>query len=126
MNPDRLEQLFDLQRNLQVQTFHFDYNQPPLKLQEWSRYHSTRIIGESYELLQELNIDFQTKGHREVDRQKVIEEGVDIFKFLLNVMLINGVTPEEFHKAFIDKTEVNIKKVTRLDTHKTTDIRGQQ
>ncbi|MEI8337401.1 MAG: hypothetical protein WCG37_11125 [Actinomycetes bacterium] len=50
------------------------------------------------------------KSHRVLQdsfsRSGVVEECVDVYKYLLNILLTYDVTPDEFHKAFVDKSHV--------------------
>lgn len=47
---------------------------------------------------------------RHINRNELIEEGVDVLKFLLNQMLAVGVTPDELYTAFINKTVTNYER----------------
>ncbi len=44
------------------------------------------------------------------DIDSLTEEAVDVFKFVLNVLLLWGVTPEDFVEAFMRKSEVNVQR----------------
>lgn len=44
------------------------------------------------------------------DLNALTEEAVDVFKFVLNVLLTWGVTPDQFAEAFTRKTEVNVQR----------------
>ena len=44
------------------------------------------------------------------NRQRVIEEAVDIFKFFCNILNVENITEEEFDKAWLEKTEIVINR----------------
>lgn len=59
-----------------------------------------------------------SKNHRETeivefDRQGYIEELVDAEKFLLETLILSGVTLEEFKAAFEAKTDINIDRIKK-------------
>ena len=39
-------------------------------------------------------------------REKLLEEMVDVFKFFCRLLIIHEVTPEEFEKAFNEKSDI--------------------
>jgi len=52
------------------------------------------------------NVAFQLQ-ETEQQRADVLEEIVDAFKYLLNVGMCYGLTPDKFYAAFIDKSTLN-------------------
>lgn len=72
-------------------------------------------MGELFEMIQELK---NSKKHRQtevkdMDRDKFLEEAVDAFKFFLEVMILVGVTPDEFFGAYVKKDQTNIERIKR-------------
>lgn len=78
----------------------------PRSLREWTRDVVLSIHGEAAELLEELDWRMHREPSRAVVRGNVVEEAVDVWKFLMNVLLTWGVSPEEFLEAFVDKSAV--------------------
>jgi NTP pyrophosphatase (non-canonical NTP hydrolase) len=56
------------------------------------------------EVLNEINYK-QHKQNKVVDRDHLIEELIDTFKYYLNILLMWGVTPDEFLTKFKTKSQ---------------------
>ena len=73
---------------------------------KWSKEYILSAVNELCEALNEL----KWKTHREFEKQDNIdnfnEECIDVFKFLLNLLLINGIKEDDFYQKFIDKSEI--------------------
>ena len=67
------------------------------------------IIDELFELLRETNYKYWRK-HKEIDMPKLKMEYIDIFKFVLNLGLHLGITPNELFKLFIRKNSLNYQR----------------
>ena len=68
---------------------------------------------ELFEAIRELK---NGKGHRateikDFDRDKYLEEVVDAQHFLLEVLILSGITKEEFLDAYLRKGEVNTGRI---------------
>lgn len=61
------------------------------------------VMSELDELLKETNWKLH-KPMKEIKREKIVEEWVDIFKFVLGIADIWGITNTEVYKAFMDKS----------------------
>lgn len=71
-------------------------------------------MGELFEVVQELK---NSKKHRqteviELDREHLLEECVDSFKYFLELLIFIGVTPEQFFEAYCKKDVVINERLT--------------
>lgn len=79
------------------------------RLVEWSR---TYILAAHAELSEMLETVPSWKPHRRnpveqpFDRDAFLEEGVDVFNYLLSALLLAGITHEEFHMVWRGKLDV--------------------
>ncbi len=69
-----------------------------------------------HELFESLHLLKNSKTHRKTEintfaREEFIEEIVDAQKFILEMLIISGVTLEEFLVMFEHKTDVNTKRI---------------
>ena len=67
--------------------------------------HVLMLMGERYELLDELNWKAHKKD-REVNWEKVREEYVDMFKLVLNFLIYLDISTEELVQEFLAKSQV--------------------
>jgi hypothetical protein len=70
-------------------------------------------MGELFEAVQELK---NSKGHRateidEFDREAYVEELVDTQHFLFEILLLSGVSLEEFFAAYMKKGDINEERI---------------
>jgi len=63
------------------------------------------LIDEVLELLRELNWKMHIPWNKELNREKIIEEIVDIDKFQKNILMILNITEEEFIDMWNKKTQ---------------------
>ena len=61
-------------------------------------------------MLDEINYKKHVSTRKEINRDNVIEELVDIFKYWLNLCLLMDFKPKEIHKIFKMKTKKVIEK----------------
>lgn len=69
-----------------------------------------------HELFEAIHMLRNSKSHRatdvrEFDRAKYIEELVDAMHYFVEICLLSGVTPDELHKAYIEKGETNTSRI---------------
>lgn len=72
-------------------------------------------MGELHEAVQELK---NAKAHRateinEFDRASYVEELVDVQHFLNEILLLSGITTEEFFQAYLEKGETNVERINK-------------
>jgi dimeric dUTPase (all-alpha-NTP-PPase superfamily)/uncharacterized HAD superfamily protein len=75
------------------------------KKQSYTKDTIVHLEHELHEILDEINWKMHKKTEKEVDVDKVKEEVIDSFKFLLNIAITWGMTPEEFTELFFNKSE---------------------
>lgn len=65
--------------------------------------HVLLLIKEVTEILDEINYKPHVHTRKSVDKDRVTEEIVDAFKYLLNLMLIMNIEPYEFERKYAEK-----------------------
>lgn len=118
---DTLAQLFQLQLSLMEH-----YNRAiPNGIPQWpvdpsdkgsQRFTRDTISKAQDELFEAKHHLKQAKEHRNVDtgefdRSEFVEEMIDAFHFYLEAMILMGVTPAEFFRAYRDKNRVNHQRI---------------
>lgn len=73
--------------------------------------HILLMIKEATEILDEINYKPHKRAKKEINKEKITEELVDTFKFLLNLMLIMGIEPFEFEKKYREKHKIVEKRI---------------
>lgn len=68
--------------------------------------HVLLMIKEVTEILDEINYKPHVKDKKPVDKDRIAEELVDTFKYLLNLMLIMGIEPYEFERIYAKKHQI--------------------
>jgi dimeric dUTPase (all-alpha-NTP-PPase superfamily) len=63
------------------------------------------LMPELSEVLNEINYK-QHKANKPVDRDKLLEELIDVFKYYLNILLMWDITPREFVEMFKRKSKI--------------------
>ena len=109
--PDRLDEIFELQQGITREVLaEKGYNLDDLShsdLTELSRYYILALHKELSEILD--NVD-GWKLHRpatgEHKRNLLVEEGIDVEKYLVGLLIIWGVTPWEFMATFRAKSKI--------------------
>ena len=108
---DRLSEIFKIQREFSKTWLKEEKNLDIFNMLredkiKWSKEYILAAINELCEALNEL----KWKTHRKFEKQDNIdnfnEECIDVFKFLLNLAIMNGVNESDFYKKFIDKSEI--------------------
>lgn len=73
---------------------------------KWSKEYILCCSKELYEMLDELNWKTHRYINREDSMDNFAEEGIDAFKFLLNLFIINGFDADYFYTKFLEKSVV--------------------
>lgn len=118
---DKLDQAFEMQEAYMKRLSDRQPGFPkkwPLDLSQKSNQIECRDLvfnsmGELFEVIQELK---NSKKHRETEipdlnREKLIEESVDAFKYFLEMLIFIGVTPSEFFEAYAKKDDINHRRL---------------
>ena len=116
MNSDKLEQMFELRREFMEamkakgRGYQTDWplNIGEKKSQQLLRELTLKGVEELFESLSELK---NWKSHKltentEVDKEAFLEEIVDSFNYFFAVLVLVGVTPQEFFEAYTKKDRV--------------------
>lgn len=85
----------------------------PIDLAEVNRLHGalcTHLHGEVDELVRCGDWKIHQRGEI-AQKGDIVQEAVDVFKFLINLMLLHGVSPVEFYEGFARKSTVVEKRV---------------
>jgi len=102
---NNLQQIWEKQKSFQLNFF------DPENISEEERIKLTKeyILSVHRELGEILNV-IPWKLHRantkEYNKEHVQEEIIDTFKFLLNICILQGLTPESFEELFYKKSEI--------------------
>ncbi|NCC70307.1 hypothetical protein EOM09_01880 [bacterium] len=82
------------------------------------------LISESDEVLREINWKFHRGNKKKINKDKLLEELIDVFKYNLSIMQFWDISPSEFYQKFLDKSEIveqrfiQEKKINLLDDKK--------
>lgn len=111
MNKHNFDTIFEKQKDFSQKFFREKYNididnvsvEDKIK---WSKEFILSASKELYEMLSEI----PWKQHRFIEQnnntENFLEEGIDAFKFLMNIFIINGFSPEDIVNKFYAKSEV--------------------
>ena len=115
-SPDRLEEIFEMRETFMKaleESKPGSYPTWPLdistkKSQQVLRDTALKGIEEMFEALQHLK---NWKPHRntdmpEFDREEFLEEVVDAFNYFLSVLVLVGVTKDEFFESYVKKDKI--------------------
>ena len=125
---DKLKNLFMMQERLMKRLRSVD----PVEVPEWPidladrksqracRDFALRATEELFEAILMLK---RWKGHRvidqaEIDRQAFTEEIVDSLHYIIEVMILTGVSEDQLYDAFVKKHEINMQRIDRLKHEK--------
>lgn len=111
MNKHNFDTVFEKQKDFSQKFFKEKFgididnasNEDKLK---WTKEFILSASKELYEMLDEV----PWKKHRFIEQnnnmENFLEEGIDAFKFLLNIFILNGFTPDDIIEKFYAKSEV--------------------
>lgn len=107
MSDDKLERIFALQHKFDSELA--DRRGLTYDMATWIQKESLAIISELAELLNEVNFKWW-KNPKEIDREAVVEEIVDILHFFVSMCLKAGISADELFQAYIRKNEENFRR----------------
>ena len=110
---DKLDNIFVIQKLFTEKFFSRKYNlavddirKNDSDLTKWNKEYILSLIVEATEILNECN----WKMHHSKDdlpiNDNILEEGVDVLKYLLGLLFINGFTIDDIYNKFIEKSNV--------------------
>lgn len=116
---DKLEEIYELQKsfterffkehqNLTLEEVRSDKN----SLVKWNKEYILALIAEATEVLNEVD----WKMHKQMDlpndaRERLLEESIDVMKFLLGLMIVNGFSLDDIYSMFKHKSKVVEKRL---------------
>tara|TARA_B100001939_G_C16676658_1_gene502611 strand:- start:305 stop:682 length:378 start_codon:yes stop_codon:yes gene_type:complete len=116
---DKLEEIYELQKsfterffkekqNLTLEAVRNDKN----RLVKWNKEYILALIAEATEVLNEVD----WKMHKQMDlptdaRERLLEESIDVMKFLLGLMIVNGFSLDDIYNMFKSKSQVVEKRL---------------
>ena len=116
---DKLEEIYELQKsfterffkekqNLTLEEVRSDKN----RLVKWNKEYILALIAEATEVLNEVD----WKMHKQMDlpndaRERLLEESIDVMKFLLGLMIVNGFSLDDIYNMFKTKSQVVEKRL---------------
>ena len=116
---DKLEEIYELQKsfterffkekqNLTLEEVRSDKN----SLVKWNKEYILALIAEATEVLNEVD----WKMHKQMNlpndaRERLLEESIDVMKFLLGLMIVNGFSLDDIYSMFKTKSKVVEKRL---------------
>ena len=105
---DKLDTIFYMQKLFDDDVIK-NRNLQDIKPEEWIQKQTLAIVSELAELLAEVNFKWW-KNPKEIDKQNVKEELVDILHFFVGMCLRFGMTGQELYDIYLKKNEENFKR----------------
>lgn len=113
MQNKKFLELYNAQKDFTVKFFKEKYNLELEDIQndqelkvKWNKEYILALSKEVFEMLDELDWKSHTSKDTTDIRDNFLEEGIDVFKYLLGTFIINGFTAEEVWTKFFEKTSV--------------------
>tara|TARA_B100000902_G_C26949619_1_gene735136 strand:- start:110 stop:472 length:363 start_codon:yes stop_codon:yes gene_type:complete len=110
---DKLEEIYKIQEAF-TEKFFKEKQDLTLKqvrnnkhmLVKWNKEYILALIAESTEVLNEVDWKMHKKMNLPTDaRDRLLEESIDVMKFLLGLMIVNGFTVDEVYNMFKNKSK---------------------
>jgi len=109
---DRLKEIFEIQKTFTEKFFQKQglsikdvLDDKELKV-KWNKEYVLALSKEVYEVLDEIDWKMHTTKNTEDVNDNVLEECVDVLKYLFGIIQLNGFTVDDLHNKFIDKSKV--------------------
>lgn len=117
---DRFAEMYDLQmiftemffksKGLKVGNVRNDKEE----LVKWNKEYILALIAEATEVLNEVDWKMHKKMNLPTDaRDRLLEESIDVMKFLLGLMIVNGFTVDDVYNMFKIKSKKVAKKLSQ-------------
>lgn len=107
--PDKLEQLFDMQQQLNLRIGVDPTNMTEEERQQWVLQYTRALSQEVAELIDSVPWKWWAK-YQTFDQQNARVEIVDCMHFVISIAQCLGMTAEDFHGLYVKKNEVNFKR----------------
>ena len=83
-------------------------------LVKWNKEYILALIAEATEVLNEVDWKMHKKMNLPTDaRDRLLEESIDVMKFLLGLMIVNGFTVDDVYNMFKIKSKKVAKKLSQ-------------
>ena len=109
---DRLKEVFKIQKDFTNRFFEkqgLSLNEvmkdKELKI-KWNKEYVLALSKEVYEVLDEIDWKMHTSKDSEDVNDNVLEECVDVLKYLFGIIQLNGFSVDDLYEKFIDKSKV--------------------
>ena len=102
---NELRRIFENQKAFNHNIIPFE-DMDDITRQGWTKEHVLHIMSELDEVLREINWKVHRKQDKVVNRKNLVEELIDVFKYLLSIAITWDVTPEEFVEEYWRKSTV--------------------
>lgn len=118
---DMLQDIFQAQQELDQFIFENHEDKIPQSIDEWVIKNTIAMESEIDEIRAEINWKYW-KPTKEINTDKLHEEIIDLWHFLIQLSYITGLTAEKVHEVYMAKREENFKRQQGTSTEK--DYRG--
>lgn len=111
--PNPLSDIFDRQKNFMVLLGH---DPETMSVAEKTQHTIVLVVAavvELAEFLQELNWKPWKRTQKIVDETKVFEEIIDVLHFVVELMVLWGLTAQSTYDAYVAKMDINIARQKR-------------
>ena len=116
---ERLKEIYELQKHFTERFFKEtqgltldEVRSNKEQLVKWNKEYILALIAEATEVLNEVD----WKMHKKMDlpndaRERLLEESIDVMKFLLGLMIVNGFSLEDIYNMFLKKSKIVEKRL---------------
>ncbi len=116
---DKLEELYKLQKSFterffveKQKTTLADIRSSKEELVKWNKEYILALIAEATEVLNEVDWKMHKDMKLPIDaRDRLLEESIDVMKFLMGLMIVNGFSCNEIYSMFKAKSAVVEKRL---------------
>jgi len=116
---DKLEEIYELQKTFTERFFKEkqnltleDVRNNKNSLVKWNKEYILALIAEATEVLNEVDWKMHKKMDLPTDaRERLLEESIDVMKFLLGLMIVNGFSLDDIYSMFKSKSKVVEKRL---------------
>ncbi|MAG47146.1 hypothetical protein CL617_00950 [archaeon] len=122
---DKFEEIFNRQKKFTEHFFHNKHNKKlsdivnnKKDLIQWNKEYILSLIVEATEILNEVDWKMHQKRIGETYNDNILEEGIDVMKYLFGLLIINGFSMKDIYEKFIEKSDVVEAKFKQEETMK--------